>query len=128
MILGACGDDASTSSSSSSSEGGQGQGGESDGKYHPPSNGMAMTEDAACKALQNALSSKVQSLACVMTARTCPDLVRRVGGADCLQYDQGTVQGCVTYYQESASCDELKTRADDCAFEAIEGSAPAGCP
>lgn len=90
-----------------------------------------MNEEAACEALRSALSSKLQSFqasGCVMTVRTCPSLVQFVGGEPCLQYDQGTVQGCVTYFQESASCEELKTRADDCAFEAIDGSAPAGCP
>lgn len=90
-----------------------------------------MTEDGACQALHGALESKLQSFqaqGCVMTLRTCPSLVQIAGGEPCLQYDQGTVQGCVTYYNESADCDELKKRSDDCAFEAISGSAPNGCP
>ncbi len=128
-LLAACGDD--TGSTSTSGGGAQGQGGEGDGKFHPPANGTPMSEEAACEALRDALQSELQSFqasGCVMTLRTCPSLVQTIGGEPCLQYDQGTIQGCVTYYQDSASCDELKTRSDSCAFEAIAGSAPGGCP
>lgn len=123
-----CGDDGSSSGSGS---GASGQGGQGDGKFHPPTNGTPIAEDAACQALRNALESKLmsfQSDGCVMTLRTCPSLVQIVGGEPCLQYDEGSVQGCATYYQESTSCDELKSRSDDCAFEAIAESAPNGCP
>lgn len=125
-LAGGCGDD--SSSSSSSGTGAQGQGGD-DGKFHPPTNGTPVAEDAACRTLRDALESKLTSLqGCVMTLRTCPSLVQIVGGEPCLEYDQGTVQGCVTYYQEATSCDDLKSRADTCAFEAIAGTAPNGCP
>jgi len=126
--LSACGDDGDGASSGGAGNAGSSSSG-GDGKVRPPKNGVAMSEDAACQALRNALAAQQQAIqGCVMTLRTCPSLVQIIGGEPCLQYDQGTVQGCVAHYQAATDCEDLKKRNDECVFEAIAGSAPGGCP
>ncbi len=123
-----CGDDTENADSTAST-GSQGQGGEDDGKFHPPANGTPLSEADACSALLTALTNKRNALpSCIFTVRTCPSLVQAVGGEPCLQYDEGTIAGCVSYYGDAVDCADLMSRSDDCAFEAIEASAPAGCP
>jgi hypothetical protein len=46
----------------------------------------------------------------------------------CLQYDEGTVQGCVAYYGMASSCDALAAAITNCEIAPIAGSAPKGCP
>jgi hypothetical protein len=115
-------------SSSSTSGTTSGAGGADDGKLHPPGNGVAMSETDACNAVSNALDSDYLALGCVATSQSCPDLLRAQFGADCLQYDQGSVQGCVSYYGMAASCAALDTAASNCVVTALAGSAPKGCP
>ena len=130
IVLCACGDDGESSSAGGAGDQGSSSSGAGDGKVRPAKNGMPMSEDGACQALHGALQSKREAFqGCVMTLRTCPSLVQvAVGGEQCLQYDQGTVQGCVAHYQGATDCDDLKKRNDECVFEAIAGSAPNGCP
>jgi hypothetical protein len=116
-LLAACG----------SSDGG-GAGGGGDGKVHPAGNGVAMSEADACDALSNAQSTQDLSLMCVATNQTCPDLLRSEFTTACLQYDQGSVQGCIAYYGMATTCDTLKSSIADCAVTPIAGSAPMGCP
>jgi hypothetical protein len=120
LILIACGD--------SGTSGSGGSGGADDGKFHPPADGTPVAEAAGCEDLRGTLTDLGLELGCVTTLPTCPGFVRTVGGADCLQYDAGTIDGCIAYYGEAADCDDLLARAGDCAFEAIADSAPAGCP
>lgn len=100
----------------------------SDGRFHPPKSGKAIDESPACESLLNAITKKFLSLGCVGTSPTCPGLVRTESQQQCAQYDEGTVQGCVKYINEGTDCSTVSKRIADCAFEAIENSAPAGCP
>lgn len=104
-----------------------GQGG-SDGKFHPKADGVAVDEAAACDTLHAALDAKQLALSCTLTLRTCPALVQVVAGTSCSQFDQGTVKGCADYISKAADCADLGTRSNNCAFKAIAGSAPKGCP
>jgi hypothetical protein len=99
-----------------------------DGRYHPPGNGQHVAEDAACSALQSAQESKVQSLQCPITTRTCPSLLRVEFGVACLEYDEGSVQGCVDYYKSKMNCDDLAVAIKDCVVTQYVGSEPNGCP
>lgn len=103
-------------------------GGGGDGKYHPAGNGQRWSQSVACDALLTAQGALAQSLSCAVTLRPCPTLLQvMAGGADCLEYDQGSVQGCVEYYASQGSCDSLMRSFDDCVVTSFEGSAPNGC-
>ena len=66
---------------------------------------------------------------CVGTSQTCPALIEATaGGATCLEYDHGSVQGCVAYFGQQASCDALAAAVPNCVPASFDGSAPAGCP
>ena len=111
-----CGDDGSTTGA-----GGAGD----DGLYHPSKSGVAIPEDEACEGLRIAIEGTATKLGCIVTVQACPNLVRARGGEACSSYDEGTIDGCATYYAESSSCDELATRRDDCAYEtAGSGTCP----
>lgn len=113
------------------SDTGSGAGGadSGDGKYRPAGNGQHQAEADACKALGDAQSARGQALSCTTTSRPCPSLIQvMVGGTTCLEYDQGSVQGCVAYYDQQATCEALAQAVDACLVIAFEGSAPAGCP
>jgi hypothetical protein len=122
LALAACG------SGSSAGTGGGGGSGGSDGKYHPPDNGVAMSEADACAALSQAGDMDSLTLMCLATSVTCPDLLRDEFTTPCLQYDQGSVQGCVAYYAAATTCAALDAALDACAVSPITGSAPKGCP
>lgn len=111
----------------SGSSGTDGAGGGPDGKLHPPTNGVAMSEADACKALANEQTKDTLALSCLSTSYTCPDRLRAAFGTSCLQYDQGSVSGCVAYYAAATTCDDLAAAVDACAVSPIEGSAPGGC-
>ena len=123
LALVACG------SGSNAATGGSGGGsGGSDGKFHPPTNGVAMSETDACAALSQATDADSLALMCLSTSATCPDLLREEFTTPCLQYDQGSVQGCVAYYAAATTCATLDMALDGCAVTPIAGSAPKGCP
>jgi len=125
----ACGDDTSETTGGSTTSGGGGTGGVDDGKYHPPGNGVAQAEAAACKTVADAFQARVTALACVATAPSCPNLIQAPSGAEsCSSYDEGTAQGCADYVTAAADCAELKVRLADCIVEPVDGSAPGGCP
>jgi hypothetical protein len=108
---------------------GGGAGGMDDGKYHPAGNGQHESQADACDALSKAQDARNQALACIATSRPCPTLVLvQVGGTECLEYDQGSVQGCVDYYNQQTTCDALAKAVDDCVVTAFPDSAPKGCP
>jgi hypothetical protein len=111
-----CGDDGATTGS-----GGAGD----DGLYRPAKSGVAIPEDEACANLRGAIEGTATKLGCIVTVQACPNLVRALGGEACSTYDEGTIDGCATYYAESSSCDELATRRDDCVYEtAGSGTCP----
>lgn len=126
-ILAICALSACGSSSGTGGTGGTGGGG--DGKYRPAGNGVHQAEADACDALSKAQDARSQAMACTTTLRPCPTLVLvMVGGTACLEYDQGSVQGCVDYYNEQMSCDALATAIDTCVVTTFADSAPNGCP
>lgn len=118
LMLVACGSD----------EGDNTTGDPGDGKYRPPSSGEHTTEAIACNALVDAHSKQLVALGCSGTSRICPNMLRTEFAESCLEYDKGSVDGCVAYYKMQASCADLATALDACVITAYEGSAPAGCP
>ena len=123
LLLPACGPGAGAGT------GGSGAGGDGgDGKYHPPGNGVPMSEADACNALSQAMDADNTALMCPSTTRPCPALLRAEFTTSCLQYDQGSVQGCVAYYAAAMACDSLAAAIAACAVTPIDGSAPKGCP
>lgn len=106
-----------------------GSGGASDGKYHPPGNGQRQKEADACDVLSEAQDERTQALSCTTTTRPCPTLIQvMVSGATCLEYDQGTVQGCADYYAKQTTCEAFTKAVADCVITSFSNSAPAGCP
>ena len=100
----------------------------SDGKFHPPGNGMPVAEASACTSLTDAQTAHYMALGCPSTTRVCPDFLRSESGMECLQYDEGAVNGCLQYYSDATTCKELSERASTCVVATITGSAPKGCP
>jgi len=97
-----------------------------DGKYHPPPNGVHITEEEACLRLHEAFQDQASELQCSKTVRICPGFLRVQLTPECMEYDEGSVQGCVTFYQEITACAELIET--DCVVTAYPGTEPAGCP
>jgi hypothetical protein len=99
-----------------------------DGRYRPLGNNTHVSEAAACDALSKAQGSRVQALGCNITTRTCPALLRVEFLVACMEYDEGSVQGCIDYYQTKKNCTDLKAAIDDCVVTAFPGTEPNGCP
>jgi hypothetical protein len=99
-----------------------------DGKIHPEPDGVHISEDAACQALLSGYEARYAALGCTVgTMRTCPSLIRaQVCGAAGLEFDQGTVQGCVDHYTAQTTCEELGLSIDECVV--LSYPAPEGCP
>ena len=125
LSLLACGSSETASTASSSSSSGTPEAG--DGKVHPPGNGTHETEAAACTALTNAQTAVRGKLSCAGTSRTCPDFLRFTFVTACLEYDQGSVAGCVAYYNQAKTCDELNQAITDCVITSFPGTMSAGC-
>lgn len=100
----------------------------SDGRYHPPANGVHVSEEAACKALTDEHGKRLIALQCTGTTHLCPEFLRAQFTTACLEYDEGSVQGCIAYYGEATTCDELRKAIDDCAITPYPGTEPKGCP
>lgn len=99
-----------------------------DGRYYPLGNDAHISETAACAALEDAQSARVQALKCAITTRTCPSLLRVEFLVACMEYDEGSVQGCVDYYLTKKNCTDLKEAIDTCVVKAFPGTEPNGCP
>lgn len=110
--------------------GGSGDGGgASDGKYHPMTeSGVRTTEDLACQRLIDSAGDKLLALGCPGTSPICPDFLRSQFSTACLEYDEGTVTGCVDYIKGKKTCDAVRTALTECALTPFAGSEPAGCP
>ena len=101
----------------------------SDGKVRPPPSGERMLEDAACTALSDAHSKALLTVGCVGTSPACPSLLRaQQGGVACLEYDKGSLDGCIAHVNAQMTCDDLSTAITACIVYAYADSAPAGCP
>jgi hypothetical protein len=120
---GSTGSSSSTGSTGSSSSSGSGS-----DPSHPPGNGMHISEATACDLLSSAQGMQRLTLKCTGTSRTCPDLLRSVFMTECLEYDQGSVQGCISQYFAAKTCDELLKAFDECMITSFPGSEPKGCP
>jgi hypothetical protein len=100
-------------------------GGGGGGPFAPPGNGVPMGEKAACDALQSAVYDRGAALACgPITLPACPGYLVKANES-CLQYDQGTVQGCAGYIG-GLGCAELQSY--QCIVKSLPGTAPNGCP
>ena len=96
-----------------------------DTRYHPPPNGVRISETEACMQLQTILDQKIDDLGCTMTKPTCPNLIRSYYQPACMQYDQGTVAGCVEYFAEKFQCELLD--AGECVLVGYPETAGMGC-
>lgn len=119
-----CGGAESASAASSSS----GPSDAGDGRVHPPGDGTHVSEASACETLKGAQAMRRLELSCTGTSRICPDALRAEFATECLEYDQGSVQGCLAYYNEAKTCDDLSKAINDCAVTSFAGSQPKGCP
>ena len=100
----------------------------SDGKFHPPGNGTPVSEASACTSLTDAQTQHYMALGCASTTRVCPDFLRSQSAVECLQYDEGAVNGCLQFYADAKTCKALSEAAGTCVVATIAGSAPKGCP
>lgn len=122
LLASGCSDEAETS-------GGGSGGAAGDGKIYPPTNGVHISEAEACQQLKAAQDQRRSAIeGCILTTRSCPDLLVVQFSVACMEYDQGSVQGCVDHYAQAADCDALKAAINDCVVTPYEGSEPAGCP
>ena len=114
--------------SSTSCSGGEteSEGPADDGKFHPDPNGVRLSETEACDTVKAALQDRALALGCATTIRACPNFLRVHYQPDCMEYDQGTVQGCAAYFAALSECSELVD--DSCVLEPFPGSEPSGCP
>ncbi|TKD08531.1 hypothetical protein [Polyangium fumosum] len=99
-----------------------------DGRFRPPASGERTTEALACNTLLDAHSKRMGTLGCFGTSRTCPGFLRAEFGAECLEYDKGSVDGCLEFYAAQTTCDEIKVALEGCVITAYTGTTPAGCP
>ena len=116
-----CGGAESTGSSSGQADAG-------DDRFRPAGDGTRISEADACALLVGAQGMRRLALSCAGTSRVCPDALRTDFGAECLEYDQGSVKGCIAYYGEAKTCEDLSQAIDKCAITAFAGSQPNGCP
>jgi hypothetical protein len=99
-----------------------------DGRVHPPPDGVHISETTACKNLVDAQGAKRLQLGCIGTDRTCPQFLRFEFGTECLEYDDGSVKGCIGHYNIQATCEDLNTAVKDCVVTPYPGTEPNGCP
>ncbi|MBI4703068.1 MAG: hypothetical protein HY744_18280 [Deltaproteobacteria bacterium] len=99
-----------------------------DTRYHAPPNGERVSENAACEKAKQAYKEKLEECqGGTTTTRPCPEFLRaQQGGTACLQYDQGSAQGCAEFFAQEVTCADLVE--DSCVVYVYAGSAPAGCP
>ncbi len=94
--------------------------------YRPEPNGVHISETQACNSLLEAFKDQATALGCSKTIRPCPQFLRVQFTVQCMEYDEGSVQGCVDFYEAITNCSELVET--DCAVTAYPGTEPAGCP
>lgn len=100
--------------------------------YTPKGNNKPISEAEACaklaEAIQDASGDVGKTEPCTVAIPQCPDYIRASvpGKEACLQYDEGTILGCVEFYHSFTKCEEFKTRP--CIIGYFKGSAPLGCP
>jgi hypothetical protein len=125
---GAGGASASSGATSSSSSSGAGQPDAGGDPSHPPGDGKHISEADACNLLSDARVKRRLALNCGGASLTCPDLLRPMFMTPCLEYDRGSVQGCIYQYFAAATCEALLKSFDECTITAFPDSQPNGCP
>ncbi len=98
-----------------------------DGKIYPAPDGVHVGETDACDALLKAQDAKIKALSCSITTRTCPALLRVVFVKPCLEYDDGSVKGCVDLYNMQTTCGGLADAIDACVVTSYPGTTTPGC-
>lgn len=98
-----------------------------DHRYHPTADGTHITEKSACDALVNKQEKKLLALKCIGTGQVCPGFLRSEFSTACMEYDQGSVAGCIAYYDQQTTCDGLKAAIESCVVTAYPGTEPNGC-
>ena len=84
--------------------------------YTPKGNGKPISEADACKMLADAIESASEDVGktepCMVPIAPCPDLIRYSvpNGEQCLQYDEGSILGCVEFYHSFTTCEDFKIR------------------
>jgi hypothetical protein len=109
--------------------GGAGTGGAGgvDTNFYPAGNGVHVLEAAACDELLAGYDARRQLLNCTGTVPICPSLMRSMSGAPCLLWDEGSIDGCVDFYEEAKTCEALRDHFDRCVPDFVEGSGGSGC-
>ncbi len=77
------------------------------GAIQPDAGGQLRDEVTACETLTTAEASARKDLGCPAVARSCPDYIRPAGGADCFQYEQASLDGCVELFRSFTSCEDF---------------------
>lgn len=125
---GASGATSTTSTASASAASGGGQPDAGGDPSHPPGDGKHISEADACSLLSSARAMRRIALSCTGASLTCPDLLRPMFMTPCLEYDRGSVQGCISQYFAAETCDALFKSFDECTITAFPDSQPSGCP
>jgi len=77
------------------------------GAVQPDAGGKRVDEATACEALATAEASARKDLSCPAAARSCPESIRPAGGADCFQYEQASIDGCVDLFSTFTTCEDF---------------------
>jgi hypothetical protein len=97
------------------------------GLVAPDASGQPMAEAAACAALSDALANARTRLNCTAAETpACPAYVRPPGGRQCAQYDQGTVNACVSVIDAYGTCEELASKR--CVVTVLASTDPSCVP
>jgi hypothetical protein len=94
------------------------------GALQPEGGGDAIVEEEACQRLADAIADKDDELDCDV-ALECPEGIRPAGGEACLEYDEETVEACVSVIESYEECEEFDTRP--CIATALAGTADPAC-
>lgn len=92
-------------------------------------NCVLMSEDDACDALMDAITSNLGRLDCKpKTMAACPEFLRQslANKEEGLLWDQGTVEECVRFYNSFDKCEQFETRP--CIVRYYPKDVPTGCP
>jgi hypothetical protein len=95
-------------------------------KVTPEANGVMISEEEACDKLLDAFSTGRTAACGTSTLPACPQFLRSMYQPNCMQYDEGAVNGCVDYFKKLKVCDDFI--AEDCGVTNYPETAPAGCP
>jgi hypothetical protein len=122
VVAGGC----TTSSDTTGGAGASGGAGGSGSSYTPTGNGKRIGEADACALLIKGVESNISRLQCPpATMKACPEFIRSSTAPACSEYDEGAIQGCVSYYGSYSSCADFAARP--CLILYFKDSAPKGC-